>query len=109
MRFLVILLWIVLILAAMIFAYNNWEPVTFYLWNNRVLDTYLPVPIVAAFLTGLVPYFLVHRATRWSLNRKLATAERALSAARSPIVEAPVAKVNESTLGAPIAVAPGVS
>ncbi len=89
MRFLASILWILVLAAAGIFIYNNWIPITLRLWNDQVMDTYLPIPMIAAFLLGVLPYFILHRATRWSLRRKLAQAERALATVNQPI-QAPV-------------------
>ena len=114
MRFLIILFWIMTLVAVAIFSWNNWTPVTVMLWGGLVMDTKLPVLLIAAFLLGLVPYFLIHRATRWSMRRKLETAERSvadLRAARVP-APAPPASAIPSILppvAAPIAVPPGVS
>jgi lipopolysaccharide assembly protein A len=114
MRFLIILFWIMALIAVAIFSWNNWTPVTVMLWGGLVMDTKLPVLLIAAFLIGLVPYFLIHRATRWSLRRKLETAERTvadLRAAKVPSAAPP--QLAESTtlppVAAPIAVPPGVS
>ncbi len=87
MRFLTTIFWIAILIAMIVFATNNWVPVTLYLWNNQVMDTYLPIPLLAALLAGMVPYFIALRATRWSLGRKLAQAERAVpqSAAIAPV------------------------
>jgi lipopolysaccharide assembly protein A len=79
MRFLATLLWIIVVVAAVIFAYNNWQPITLRLWNDQVMDTFLPIPMIGSFVLGVLPYFILHRATRWSLGRKLASAERALA------------------------------
>ena len=71
MQFLRTLFWVILAVLGAIFALNNWTPVTINLWSGLVLDTRLPVLMIASFLLGLVPMFIVHRATRWSLRRRL--------------------------------------
>jgi lipopolysaccharide assembly protein A len=119
MRFLIILFWIMALSVVGIFSWNNWNPVTVMLWDGLVMDTKLPVLLIASLLIGLVPYYLIHRATRWSLRRKLETAERTVSELRAttppPRVAPTVAPTapNLSTamppVGAPIAVPPGVS
>jgi lipopolysaccharide assembly protein A len=92
---------------AAIFAYNNWTPVTVNLWGGVVLDTMLPLLLLLAFLIGLLPTLLLHRATRWRLRRKLDSTEKALASVQnaSPPVSAP----NMPPAAAPIAVPPGVS
>jgi lipopolysaccharide assembly protein A len=118
MRFLKLLLLLLLVIAGGVFSYRNWVPITVELWGGMVLDTMLPLLLLVAFFAGLIPYFLMHRATRWSLNRKLETVERSLADLRTP--SAPVAPVHKTALdagdlgalppgAAPIAVPPGVS
>jgi lipopolysaccharide assembly protein A len=117
MRFLKILFWVMILVAAAIFSWNNWTPVTINLWDGLVLDTKLPVLLITAFLIGLIPYFLIHRATRWSLRRKLDSAERNISDLKSTTVPLPPPPVEERIaessamppVGAPIAVPPGVA
>ncbi|MEY2943373.1 MAG: hypothetical protein RLY97_1387 [Pseudomonadota bacterium] len=113
MRFLKTLLWVLIAVAVALFSVRNWLPISVNLWGNQVLDTKLPVVIIAAFLLGLLPTFLLHRATRWNLKRKLDSAERALSDITLPT---PPPLANPGPLSgtiapsaAPIAVPPGVS
>jgi lipopolysaccharide assembly protein A len=93
--------------VAAIFAYNNWTTVTVNLWGGVVLDTVLPVLLLIAFLIGLLPTFLLHRATRWRLNRKLNSAEKALADVQRPVVT--TSPTNVQPTAAPIAVPPGVA
>jgi uncharacterized integral membrane protein len=83
MQFLRTLFWVVLAVVAVIFAVNNWSQVTVNLWGGLQADAKLPVLLFAAFLIGLVPMFILHRATRWSLRRRLESAERSLSELRA--------------------------
>ena len=109
MQFLKSLFWASLIIVMVIFSIANWSPVTINLWNGLQLDTWLPLPLVAAFMLGLLPYFVLHRATRWSMSRKLASAERALadqSANPSPAI---VHSTPPPPAATPMAVPPGVS
>lgn len=97
MHFLKALFWILLGVLAAFFALRNWTPVTIALWDGLVMETRLPVLLLGAFLVGLVPALLLHRATRWSLNRKIGTMERAMADARPattpiPATPAPVAQ-----------------
>jgi uncharacterized integral membrane protein len=89
MQFLRTLFWVVLAVVAVIFAVNNWTQVTVNLWGGLQADAKLPVLLFAAFLIGLVPMFILHRATRWNLRRRLDSVERSLSELRA--LEAPVA------------------
>jgi putative membrane protein len=86
MQFLRTLFWVVLAVVAVIFAVNNWNQVTVNLWGGLQADAKLPVLLFAAFLLGLVPMFILHRATRWSLRRRLDSAERSLAELRTPEV-----------------------
>jgi lipopolysaccharide assembly protein A len=106
MQFLKTLFWVVIAVLAVIFSYNNWMPVTITLWSGVLLDTRLPVLLLATFLLGLVPYFILHRATRWSMRRKLENAERALAETRMPA--SPDYSGALPPAAAPIAVPPGV-
>ncbi len=111
MQFLKTLFWVMIAVAAMLFAFNNWNMVTVNLWGGLQLDTRLPVLLLAAFLIGLVPAMLIHRATRWSLKRRITTMERALAESVSPGgVPEKVAPAGAIPPGAaPIAVPPGVA
>jgi len=108
MRFLKTLFWVLIAVAAMLFAYHNWTDTQVALWDNKVWFTKLPVPLFFAFLLGLVPTMLLHRTTRWSLKRKLSTMERALADTTSPASAAPPSGALPPS-AAPIAVPPGVA
>jgi lipopolysaccharide assembly protein A len=82
MQFLKTLFWIVLTVIAVAFAFKNWTPVTVLLWGNIVVDVKLPILLFAAFLLGLLPMFVLHRASRWRLRRKLDHVERSLAETR---------------------------
>lgn len=108
MQFLKTLFWVLIAVAAMLFAFNNWTNTEISLWDNKVWQTKLPVPLLFAFLLGLVPTLLLHRTTRWSLKRKLNTMERALADMTTPTPETkPSGTIPPSA--APIAVPPGVA
>jgi putative membrane protein len=48
------------------------------LWGDAIMETRLPVLILAAFLLGLLPTWAWGRTVKWRLRRKLTSAERAL-------------------------------
>lgn len=79
MQFLKTLLWVIIAVVGVLFAINNWTPVTLNLWGGLQMETQLPVLLLISFLLGLIPYMILHRATRWSLGRKLSNAERSLA------------------------------
>ncbi|MBJ7441888.1 MAG: LapA family protein [Sphingopyxis sp.] len=89
------IIWVLLTAILVIFAMANWLPVTVTIWPGQVLDTKLPVLILAAFLIGSVPMWIALRTTRWSLKRRLDTSERQLADMRAlanrPVEPAPVA------------------
>lgn len=84
MQFLRTAFWVVLAIIIMIFSFANWNPVTIQLWGGLQLETKLPLLVIVAFLAGSLPFWALHKATRWSLKRRLDTAERALAAATPP-------------------------
>lgn len=104
MQFLRTLFWVVVAVAGVVFAFRNWTPVTVNLWGGLQADAKLPVLLFGAFLLGLLPPYVLHRATRWRMKRKLDLAERQIAELRS--AEAPFPPM-ESTAPAPtITVAP---
>jgi lipopolysaccharide assembly protein A len=108
MQFLRTIFWVLIATVAAIFSYNNWIKTDITLWTGLGITTPLPVLLLAAFLLGLLPYFILHRTTRWSLKRKLETAERALAETRVASSGASAPKGTIPPGAAPIAVPPGV-
>lgn len=108
MRFLKTVFWTLIAVMAAIFGMNNWAPVSINIWNGMMVDTYLPLLLLIAFLIGLLPTFLLHRLTRWQMGRKLETTKRALVEAQraEPVPPEPAPVVQP--FAAPIAVPPGV-
>src|SRR5262249_41624973 len=79
MQFLKTLFWVVLAVAAVVFAMRNWTPVTVNLWGGLLVDAKLPGLVFGAFAAGFLPTFGYHRATRWTWKRRLESQERALA------------------------------
>lgn len=77
------IIWVLLTAVLVIFAMANWIPVTVTIWPGQVLDTKLPVLILASFLIGAVPMWIALRTTRWSLKRRLDSSERQLADLRA--------------------------
>lgn len=78
--------WVIIAVALALFTKANWIMAPNYsgyvpvkLWGDLILETRLPVLIIAAFLLGLVPTWLWARAVKWQMRRRLASAERALA------------------------------
>jgi uncharacterized integral membrane protein len=71
MQFLKTLFWVALAIIVVLFSITNWTAVTLQLWGGLEVDVKLPVLLIAAFLLGLLPMLIVHRARLWSMNRRL--------------------------------------
>ena len=72
------IVWILILLALLIFSFFNWQPVEVTLWDNLVLETKVPALVIVAFLLGLVPTWLYHRSVKWSLSRRIRSLENSL-------------------------------
>jgi lipopolysaccharide assembly protein A len=81
------IVWVVLLVALTAFAAVNWdERATVKIWENLVVETNIPAIVVVSFLIGFVPMWLLHRATRWQLGRRIGTLEStARNAATIPL------------------------
>ena len=75
------IIWVLIAVALLVFAFNNWAPVTVKIWEGLVLETKIPALVIIAFLAGLVPMWLVHRGAKWRLERRISTLENAMRAA----------------------------
>jgi len=76
--------WVLVISALAAFSAANWVPVEVRIWEGLLLETRLPALVIAAFLLGLVPTWLLYRATRWRLARRVATLEAAAATRAAP-------------------------
>lgn len=75
MRFLKTLIWVTVITGLIVFAINNWVPVSVSLWGGLRLDTKLPALAIAAFLLGFAPLYCLHRTVLWRMKRRILTLE----------------------------------
>ena len=98
MQFIRTLIWVLLTAVLVAFIAINWNPAPLNFWplaNGQYLHFDWPVglTILLAFLAGIAPMWLLHRAGRWRLNRRIATLENSLKAVSTPpaIAEPPVA------------------
>lgn len=105
MQFLRTLLWVVLAVVIVLFARENWFPVTIGLWSGLQADVKLPVLVGAAFLLGFVPTYLVMRGRLWTLQRRLGQSARANVANRPAAMPPPP----PSQAGAPNLAKPAAS
>ena len=72
MQFLKTLLWVLVAVLVAIIAGSNWRDVSLDLWSNLQVDIKLPVLLLAVFLAGLLPTWLVMRGKLWRLKRHIA-------------------------------------
>jgi len=77
MQILRTIFWVLILFGLLTFSFFNWDPVEVDLWSNLVLETKLPVLVIVSFLLGLGPTWLIHRGTKWRLNRRISTLENA--------------------------------
>jgi uncharacterized integral membrane protein len=75
MRFLKTLIWVTVIIGLIVFATNNWVPVSVSLWGGLRLDTKLPALVIVAFLLGFLPLYILHRTQVWRMKRRILTLE----------------------------------
>lgn len=75
------IIWVLIAVALLVFAFNNWTPVTVKIWEGLILETKIPALVIIAFLAGLLPMWLVHRGAKWRLERRITTLENAMRAA----------------------------
>ncbi len=75
MRFLKTLIWVTIIIGLVVFATNNWAPVSVSLWGGLRLDTKLPALVIVAFLLGFFPLYIIHRTQIWRMKRRILTLE----------------------------------
>jgi lipopolysaccharide assembly protein A len=85
MQFLRTVFWVVLAVLGVIFAFNNGQRVDVVVWGDILFNMPLWLVALLSFLTGLLPVLILHRATRWSLSRKLDAANRNLTETRAVI------------------------
>ena len=92
------IVWVLLLVALLIFSVNNWNPVEVKIWEGLVLETKIPALVIVSFLIGLVPMWLLHRTQRFYLNRRIASLE---TAARSAAVTSGSARSKSSSESLP--------
>ena len=90
------IVWVLLLVALLIFSINNWNPVEVKIWEGLVLETKIPALVVIAFLLGLVPMWLMHRVSQWYFKRRLGSLETA--AARAAAMAAPPVAAPDSVV-----------
>lgn len=80
--------WVLLLVALLIFSIANWGPVvTVRIWEGLVVDTKIPAIVVISFLIGFVPMWIYERAHSWRLKRRIHSLEvnlQTLQAGQAP-------------------------
>jgi putative membrane protein len=84
------IVWVLLLVALLLFSAFNWKPVEVKIWEGLILETKIPALVIVSFLIGLVPMWLLNRAQKFALSRKISSLETAArTAAATPVVTAP--------------------
>jgi uncharacterized integral membrane protein len=104
MQFLRTAFWVVIAVGLAFFCMANYVPVTVRLWGDMVMETKLPVLLIGAFLLGALPFWIMARATRWRLRRRLDSTERALVVATTAAAPPPPAAPIPTFSDTPVAV-----
>jgi len=77
-------LWVLIAVIVSSFVWMNWHKSEVNLWPLEAgfLHVEWPVGVIALvfFLLGLVPIWLLSKAARWRLNRRIATLENTVKA-----------------------------
>ena len=74
-------LWVVVLVALILFSMNNWTTVTVKIWEGLLWETKLPALVLLSFVAGWLPTWLVHLAGKWRLKRRISALE---AVARQP-------------------------
>ena len=76
MQFLKTLFWVLVAVVVALFASRNWGDVTLNLWGDIQADIKVPLLLLAVFLLGWLPTWLILRARVWSLKRRIEAFDR---------------------------------
>ncbi len=77
-------IWVIIAIALTMFAVFNAQPVQVTIWPGFVAELPLSILIVAVFLIGFLPAFMMHAANRWRLNRRIAQQDSTIALLRTP-------------------------
>ena len=98
------IVWVLLLVALLLFSAFNWKPVEVKIWEGLILETKIPALVIVSFLLGLVPMWLLSRAQKFALNRRISSLETAArSAATTPIAAAPAPAPAPAPVDKPVA------
>jgi putative membrane protein len=73
-------IWVLLLVALVLFSLGNWTPVEIKIWEGLILETKLPALVLVSFLLGLLPMWLLSKAGKWRLNRRINLLENSVRA-----------------------------
>ena len=76
MQFLKTLFWALVAALAVLFGARNWADVSLNLWGDIQADIKIPLLLLAVFLIGMLPTWLIMRARLWAAQRRLDALER---------------------------------
>ena len=85
------IVWVILLIALLLFSVNNWQDVEVKIWEGLILQTKLPALVVVSFLLGLLPMWLLHKTAAWRLRRRIGTLENSVRAASVSVPVEPAA------------------
>ncbi|WP_296679281.1 DUF1049 domain-containing protein [Novosphingobium sp.] len=91
------IVWVLVLVALLLFSLNNWQTVSIKIWEGLILDTKLPVLVMLSFLLGLLPMWLLHKGVKWRFSRRINALENSVRAAA---VSTPVAVATTTQLDA---------
>ena len=74
---------VVIAVLVVVFALTNRQPVDVNLWGGLVWSPPLGYLIIAVFLLGWLPAWLLHRYSKWSLGRRINRTEQQLQTERN--------------------------
>ena len=74
------IVWVLLLVALLLFSLGNWNPVEIKIWEGLILETKLPALVFVSFLLGLLPMWLLSKAGKWRLNRRINLLENSVRA-----------------------------
>jgi len=58
------IVWVLLLVALLLFSINNWQDVEVKIWEGLILQTKLPALVIVSFLAGLLPMWLLNKGVR---------------------------------------------
>ncbi len=96
-------IWVLLLVGLLLFSIANWDPtVTVRIWEGIVVDTKIPAIVIVSFTIGFLPMWLYHRASKWRMQRKIASLENAArTVAATPVAMAQPEVEEASTVQTP--------